>query len=864
MPHDPEVAVVSWLHTQQNWLQETALRILEKGILEDSDIHEVVEYLKTREGQQVSSSRSFPGISGEASGNSIHLDCICEVKGVDNLNPRTPLEFGKGNLTVVYGNNGSGKSGYTRILKKAFGKPYAVALKSNVFQAVPAEKHCIINYSINGESKSVQWLTEAPAIDDLTDIDIFDSASGKLYLNEETETSYTPPLIALFEDLVGASNRIGKHLEEEEERLVCQLPHIAEHFKTTTAGKTYLGLSPTHTEASLSSILIWTDEDEQAKKSLLERLATKNPSDLAKTIRQQKQQVDQLTSTLEKAILALSKEACERILSLKKDAIEKRKIAEDGAKAQTSQSKLDGIGSETWRAMWQAARSYSVEHAYPQQEFPNTEEEALCVLCHQTLSPDAKQRMQDFDAYVQGELELAAKKAEEAYNAVIQALVVAPSEESLLSIIQAAGLDIDDWKQPILDNWKSISAKTIELNNATEESVVEGIELPYPIMIETLDTYSKELETSALQYEEDAKSFNREEAEGALLQLQAKEWTSQQAEAIKLELQRLINLAKIEAWKRLTNTTAISRKAGELSTTLITDAYIHRFNDELDKLGATKIKAALSKTGARRGVVKHKVHLEGLDPRVSIAEILSEGEQRIVSLAAFLADVTGKAIPVPFIFDDPISSLDQDFEYLVAIRLGQLARDRQVIVFTHRLSLFGALEDVARKIGDKWKDKNLYQISIESFAGSTGHPTDKAVWMKNTNGANNILLEQMRDAEIIFAEQGIATYKIYAQSLCSNFRKLIERTVEDDLLSQVVRRHRRSVTTDNRLKELPKINQSDCEYIDGLMTKYSTYEHSQSSETPVFIPDPEELRKDIEDLKAWRDEFKKRYVEPLI
>lgn len=406
MTRDPETEVIRWLHTQQNWLQETALRILNNGSLSDTDINELTEYLKTSEGQQRSSTRSFPGISGSPTGNSIHLDCICEVKGIDNLNPRNPLEFGDGNLTIIYGNNGSGKSGYTRILKKAFGKPNAVALKSNVFQAVPAERHCVVNYKIDGEAKSVQWLVEDPAIEDLIDVDIFDSLSGRIYLHEETETSYTPPLIALFEDIVGACNHINKRLSEEEERLVSQLPRIVDHFKATIAGKTYLGLNYTHTEASLSTILVWSDEDDQEKRSLIERLATRNPGDVVKTIRLQKQQVDQLLDSLEKAFSALSKESCDKILALKKEAVIKRKIAEDGVKAQTNLSKLDGIGSETWRAMWEAARNYSAEHAYPQQEFPNTDEESLCVLCHQKLDNDAKQRMEDFDAYVKGKLEL--------------------------------------------------------------------------------------------------------------------------------------------------------------------------------------------------------------------------------------------------------------------------------------------------------------------------------------------------------------------------------------------------------------------------------------------------------------------------
>ncbi len=213
----------------------------------------------------------------------------------------------------------------------------------------------------------------------------------------------------------------------------------------------------------------------------------------------------------------------------------------------------------------------------------------------------------------------------------------------------------------------------------------------------------------------------------------------------------------------------------------------------------------------------------------------------------------------PFIFDDPISSLDQEFEWRVATRLAKLAQSRQVLVFTHRLSLYGAMEDAAKKVGEGWKRKHLEQRCIESFSGAAGHPADDAVWNVNTKKGNNILLDRLDAAKKAGETEGSNAYRIHAQAVCTDFRKLLERTVEDDLLNQVVRRHRRSVTTDNRLKRLASVNPEDCRLIDNLMTKYSSYEHSQSMEAPVFIPDEAELRADLESLKTWREGFKKRH-----
>ena len=77
-------------------------------------------------------------------------------------------------------------------------------------------------------------------------------------------------------------------------------------------------------------------------------------------------------------------------------------------------------------------------------------------------------------------------------------------------------------------------------------------------------------------------------------------------------------------------------------------------------------------------------------------------------------------------------------------------------------------------------------------------------------------------------------------------------------MAKVVLRHRRSVTTENRIKMLAKILHEDCVYFDDLMTKYSCYEHSQSTEVPLTLPDEQSLCADVEGLKRWRESFSTR------
>lgn len=859
---DLQGEIIQWLHTQPDWLQETAEYLLEHGSTDDEAIQNLSEHLKTPDGQKVTTHRVFSGLSSASSPPSaLRLTSIGNIQGIENLSPRKPLQFGLGNLTVIYGHNGSGKTSYTRILKKVCGKPRAKELKPNVFLEPPTDRHCIIEFNAAGTKQSATWAANSPPINVLEPTDIFDGDAADFYLCGESDVSYVPPVVALFEELAGACDRIKALLQAEQNQLVSKLPALPAEYEHTTAGTTYLGLKPRMSKDSLRAVLEWSASDQKELGQLTERLKVADPVLLARQKRAKKQQLDLSVTVLQNAATAVSKEACKNLQELKRAAVDQRRRATEGAKANTASAKLNGIGTDTWIELWKAAKAYSVEQAYPGAEYPVTDDISRCVLCHQALDGEAKIRLQDFEGYVQGKLEAAARLAEETCLAAIKSLPASPSEAEIQTSCQAAGLVEDVWLERINRFWQDYRSVGEACKKAESDIGIEGLEAPATLIAE-LNALSHAIEAEALQHEIDAKEFDRKVVAKQKLELDAKLWTSQQTTAIQAEIDRLGKNSEFEKWKKHANSRNISLKSGDISLKAITGAYVERFNNELKDLGARRIKVELVKTRIERGKVKHRIQLLGVTNRDDAPEtVLSDGERRVVALAAFLADVAGKPDFAPFVFDDPISSLDHDFEWEVAMRLAKLAKDRQVLVFTHRLSLYGAMEDAAKKCGEEWKKNNHCQICIEAFSGTTGHPVDEAVWNANTKKANNILITRLTDAKEYWDLGESDNYRIHAQSICTDFRKLLERTVEDDLLSQVVKRHRRSITTDNRITHLPKITKDDCIFLDGMMTKYSCYEHSQSQETPVFLPDEPELRQDIEALKVWREKFKERAVE---
>jgi energy-coupling factor transporter ATP-binding protein EcfA2 len=852
----------TWLNSQHAWIQEATYRLLTNGKVEQADIDDFVALIKAPPviaPGAIPTPRTYPTIGvGPATTDELHLVSIGDISGIDNLAPRLPLTFGSGNLSVAYGRNGSGKSGYTRILKKVSGKSGAVDLKPNVYEPEPETRKCTITYRLNGTETPQTWEANSAPLADLSAIDIFDSASGRVYLESETEVSYKPAELALYSDLVDVCNRVEAALEAEQVRLISSLPAIAPKFEATQIATLYGSLRATANEATLTSQFEWTGDDEKSLEELTAKLQVSDPAAAAIKQRAVKREIDALKSSIETALAAVAPEACTKIKELAAASGAARTAARGGAQALNDSSELTGIGSETWRALWEAAREYSTTEAYPDDSYPNVDGGARCVLCHQELGEVPGQRLAAFEEYVSGTLESAAQEAEGLASNAIDALPIQPSDEELQTACQAAELT-EDCLESLKATWAEVQGvsdalRTNPLNDETAGLATED----HPLIIE-LTKRSEACEQHAAAYDKDVEEFDRTAARAAVLELEAKQWASQQLDAVKAEVDRLKQVVQYAEWRRQTQAGRVSHQAGRVSNTLITKAYVARFNAELVKLGAKGICVELVKTRVEHGEVKHRIQLRELvSEGTKISEILSEGEHRIVSLAGFLADVTAQASNVPFVFDDPISSLDHEYEWKVATRLVELAQTRQVIVLTHRLSLYGGVEDAAKKVEGDWKKDNLWQSCIERFAGTTGHPVDQSTWNANTKTANNILITRLQDATKAWDAGDSPLYSVHAQAICSDFRKLLERTIEKDLLSEVVLRHRRSITTEGRLPKLAKISSEDCVYFDVLMTKYSCFEHSQSQETPVTLPEEPELRADVEGLKAWRVEFTAR------
>jgi energy-coupling factor transporter ATP-binding protein EcfA2 len=840
---DIQKNITDWLKTLKGWQTELAYRILTKKI-EDADINDIISMAKSNSKFE---KKDFPNFINSKNEKQIRLISFESIQNIENLAPRNPLKFEKDkNLTVVYGSNGSGKSGYTKIIKKISGKPRAINLKSNVFKPNPNGK-CVIKYSIDGVEQEKEWNINDSQILDLRTVDVFDTTTGNSYVDEENTITYTPRFLKLFTALSHYYSKIQEKLEQEKLNLTKTLPNLPNEYALTDIANVYNNLKKEYTEQQLANILLWDNEKEQARLDIEKRLKEKDSIKSATEIRKQKLEIDKIVKEISDAYSQINAEAKKEITALKNDAISKRKISKDSAQVIANKSQLIGVGSQVWKSLWEAARVFSLQEAYKNTDYPNIDNEARCVLCHQPLNNDAKERLLSFETFVKSQLENDATQAERKYVEKINKLPITINKETLSTKCIAANLR-DEWLDCLVNIWQQIETAT----NSIKEDVEVTINAKFILdNVTILKSISVAYEKTAIQFETDAKQFDRVKASKDLLELNAKKWFSEQKENILKEISRLKKVSDFDNWISQCNSRSITTKASQISETAITEEYVKRFNSELLALSAKKIKVELVKQRATKGTVTHSLKLKGING-YKPSDILSEGEHRIIALASFLADVTGGNNNNPFVFDDPISSLDQQFEEKTVDRLIELSKTRQVIVFTHRLSLLGQLND-------KSDSKSIQIIGIRNEHWGAGEIGETPLFAKKTNSAlNSIKNDRISKAKKIFNEDGSEAYYPYGKALCSDIRILVERIVELDFLADVIQRYRRAVNTMGKVQKLAKINKEDCEIVDDFMTRYSRYEHSQPTETPIEIPEPDEIEKDIDKLLEWLTEFNKR------
>jgi hypothetical protein len=762
---------------------------------------------------------------------------VCSLSGLRNVNAiddDQKIEFGPG-LNVVYGRNGAGKTGYSRILKHAGRTLHRESVLPNVRDETAGGPSAVVTVKIGDqEEEAIPLDLEALGPAKLGRICIADADACDVYLTSDTEVDYVPVSLASIRRFTAGLKALDEELDRRRQDAI-PTEIDTQIYGDSEVAKLLTQMSAKTPEASILTLAELSEVDLAKKAELTKQRGAIQASETPKLRLAAERDATSVQALLDD-LGGLSRFLTSEQLNARRGEIENldalQKASTEAAK-QFENPPLQGIGSDPWRTLWEAARLYA-EHI--SQGFPVGHDPARCPLCMQELGRDARQRLIDFEEFVKNNVNAKLANAESTLRETLDSL---PDVDALSGrrshAIELLGEGEGEPGAQVVA-WLVGAKVIVEAIRNKALDGVQGISSPPEALSRWIKGRRAEAEKYAgLENVDDQKAVMNE-----LTEIEARHLLGERRQEIVDHLGGLREVAAIEAAKGRLGRTAASRKLTELSRALIEANIQEALNRQLKALDFSGLEVS-AKSKSPGGKPKLGLKFKTVD-KVPLTAVLSKGEQRRLSLAMFLAELEVMSDPSPMVLDDPVSSIDQEGRRHIARTLLALAGQRQVIIFTHELSFIYELDRLAPA------DLPVTVQQLRRRGKTVGHVFPDVPW-QGLKAKQRVapLHEKLVDARGLHAVADEAKYEAAATEYCVLLREAFERAVEEGVLVDVVTRRKDTV----HVLSLRKIrwNEEICELVERGTDENSPWVHDQPRGDGAIPPTPDELSAGLDVFK---------------
>lgn len=840
--------LAAWAAERHDWQKDAVARFCRNEALTDEDVASITEHLVARTYPSITalSVSDIPGTS--ESGDPVTLRAIADVAGVNALLPGQRLTFGDTGLTIIYGDNASGKSGYARLIRQAVTARVKGDVLGDVFAMEESDQKASFEYSVGANAAT--WSLTDEHSHDLSSVRFYDEECGGAYVTLASEISYRPSALTLLDRLSWACDQVQQNLTTRLAANAGERPALPLLADDTKAKQFLDALDATTTQAQIAAATKLAEDHDSvlsAKLQELTRLQGSDPSAEKTRLSRLANHWTTVNAHVEEVEAAANTEALVEVKGSKQRAINLRQAATLSSTRTFDSEPLGGVGSATWRALWEAARQYATAGAHHQLEFPLVDGDAVCVLCQQPLSQEGADRLARFEAFISDTTSRDAAASEAIiarYRSDFAAIGTTPAAvTTAVSQLQSGDEDVAP-VQAWLAAAEAVAIGVVTWLDGSQEAFPSAPPVSPFAEIETRRTALNDASAAigATSFRDNLRGLKAEVAE-----LQAKALLTAAKGTLGVEVERLKARAKIEAARRLTDTTGITRKATSLTTEHVTSVVRDRFTRETERLHLRKV--TLDPTSGRRdATLEHRPRLLGATLSASIEAVLSEGEQTALGLAGFLTEAEFDETKSAVVLDDPVSSLDAGRRSRVAMRLVELSQSRQVIVFTHEATFVNALNKAARDL-----DVDVSERAILRQGERPGLTADKHPWsVKDIPARINELEAGLARLKRERGDLDSDEYTRRAQEFGGRLSQAWERAVNMDVVNELVDRGTHEVRP-RMFKMLVAITEQDNNDYQVGYAKASEWapRHDQAPETNFIAPEPDELGAELTRFKDW-------------
>jgi len=836
----------------EEWLKSLIGRvILSRGVPDEIFVDSiykqflVVQNLREKKADKETESTSQSTPHSAALDNGFTLTSLQHESGVNALERGATIPFHQ-KLTVVYGKNGSGKSGFVRILKRIAGSRTQEEVWQNVHSS-KSQNRCKakVVYTNTGTNRSAtyQWDGESK-IAPFDQMAIFDGKCIPIYLNKSLGFSYQPYGFELFHAASSALQGLQERLAADIQTLANEKPLIDDIFNAETSiGKFVAGITSVTKPEDLKKLPVW---DSKAQKVLAdkekERKGLQNLDQQSELLHTRHQKLKALEDALTQVQSDLSAQNIRAYFGLVKrfNLLKKKQAAKKGKTLEDYE--IAEMESDEWEKFIDAGEDYIriAEH----DDYPNDNDH--CVYCQQKLTKSAQKLIQLYRQLFQEEETSGIEDIETKLNEALSEL-----ENSSFA---------DDFPYGEGDYGKMLQKRTVVAAFAAlkeadtlANKLAKTLKSKKPQKLQPVKTLGIiiSLRKARAKVEADIKIL--EEAQRNILK------KSRELDQVVAELKDIQKFSRhrpqvekyitIERWiakatplqgSKL-NTKSITDLGKRAWRELVSDSFKNRFQREATDLDAPVVNLDFRGEYGSQMRAKNMEGLEGID------QFLSEGEQKAVALADFFAELSMQNEHAPVIFDDPATSFDHDRKERIAKRIVRESESRQIVVFTHDLMFASYIHDQIENSDGNIDPAKAAFHDLHSEASRVGVVTE------NYYPGSVKFDAYIQKIESKIPQLEVLTGGTQADEIRNTYgmlRRAVEKAIEERIFGRVITRWSDQIQMHNTTRaSLSREKLDKAKELHELFSRYIEA-HNQSDEMIQHAaPDITKLKADIQQVK---------------
>lgn len=810
---DPRAQLAEWANASDEWVRLLVAEVVATGRpVGPATIEKAYQLFRQEKALDKRELPAVPLLDIEArqdeSAPPLSLIRLSEVGGVNALVPGAVIEPHEG-LTILYGENGTGKTGYSRIFKALANSRTADTILGNIDVDSSEGQTAKLDFKLGDDHQALTWTGEL-GVSPFTRMSIFDSPAVRTHVDEDLDYVYTPASLALFNDVTTAIQAVTAEIDSAISELGSSGSGLLSRFQRGSTVYPLIETLGASTDlADLRSKAKSGDDVDQQVDVLTQAVAALRANTMGAQIAGLKSEQRVLSQAVSVADALLAFELAKYNEALTKRA-QLTTDYETFRREIFAAADLPADPDDTWNDFIEAGETYR-QHLVEVE----AHDADRCLYCRQPLLDPARDLLTRYSTYLEDKISADIRTTDTALGGYKRQVAALQGNEMAAFIEQYK--DTEGSERPAyfaeveaIEGARSVVVTAVVAGHMVDIQISDVVTNPRTeadTALTTVGTNVSELETL-----QKGRTEALAEKQAQLLELKdavelGKSWSliETQVKSDK-EADRLKTLKRpLPALGR--SVTALAKTA---SDQLINQSFDALFLEECEALRTPTLKVQFV---GREGKAQRRKVLSG---KHKPSKVLSEGEQKVLALADFLAEARLAGITAPVIFDDPVSSLDHRRIKEVAQRIARLADDNQVIVFTHDILFASTL----LALFEKSKRCAYFQITDESGKGKVSRATGPRIdSLSAIKGRINSTIQAAKQLDGEARDALVHTGYSHLRSWCEVF-------TEDELLKGVTRRYQANVqmttliniNVDQLGEIIPKVSEvfeEACRYIDG-------------------------------------------------